>query len=59
MRRQHDRYPGLCDPFHQGLEELPPGKGIETSERFVEEQDVGTFRERKRESDLRALPARK
>src|SRR5439155_15474914 len=57
VRGEHDRYAGVCDPFHQGLKELATGEGIEARERLIEEQDLGSFRECKRECDLRALSA--
>ena len=53
MRRQA----GFFD-VDERLKELSTGEGVETCERLIEKEDLGTFRERKRECDLRALPAR-
>ena len=57
MGRQHDAHAIVGDGLHQLLKELVPCQGIEASHRFVEDQQFGSFRDRKGECQLGALPA--
>ena len=37
MRREHDAHPMLGDDLHETLEELPPGQGVETGDRLIQQ----------------------
>jgi len=45
------------DIRHQALQELPPGEGVEAGDRFVEDEQVGSFRNGQGQRELRALSA--
>jgi hypothetical protein len=55
MRRQHDAKLVLGNGFHQVLEELSSGERIEASHRLVEDQELGSLGDCKREGKLGAL----
>ena len=56
--REHDRQLALRDRLEHGLHELAARERVERGDRLVEEEQLRPLRERERERDLRALPAR-
>ena len=58
VRREDNGEPALRDRLEYRLEELAPRKRIKRGDRLVEEEQLRPLRERERERDLRALPAR-
>ncbi len=57
VRGQHDAHALRGDLLHEDLEELPPGKRIETGHGFVEDEKLRTFGDRHRQRNLGALAA--
>ncbi len=57
VRRENDADRVFGDTFHQVLKKLVPSQRIETRHRFVEYQQLRSFRERESECELRALAA--
>ena len=58
VREDTDRDVTFDGHLGEGGEELPPGEGIERSERLVEQEDARPLGERQAERDLVLLPAR-
>jgi hypothetical protein len=58
MRREDHRDAVLSDDFHEALEKLTPGKGVEGGHRFIEEEEFRTFGDCQCEGNLGALTAR-
>jgi hypothetical protein len=55
MRGEDDAYPVLGDDLHESLEELASGKGVQTSYRLVEDENLRFLRESKDEGELGSL----
>jgi hypothetical protein len=58
VRGEHDRDVTFDSHIGERGEELPPGKGVEGGERFVEQEDARPLRQREAERDLGALATR-
>src|SRR5665213_1216792 len=55
VRRKHNTDLVFRDALHQMLQKLVPSEGIEARYWFIEDQQLGSFREREGECQLRAL----
>jgi hypothetical protein len=45
------------DEFHQALQELPPGQGVEAGHGFIQDEQIRSFRDGQGQRELGALPA--
>ncbi len=55
VRGENDARSLLDDDFHQSLQERTPGKGVQARRRFVEEEQIGSLGDRKRQGELSPL----
>ncbi len=58
MGGKHDAHPLLGHDLHEALEELPPGQGVETGDRLVEQQQLRALGDGQGEGELGSLAAR-
>ena len=58
VRRQHDGELVLGDALHEALKELAARQGIESGDRFVEEEQFGAFGDCQRQRELGSLASR-
>ena len=57
MRGEHDAHPAFGHGLHEAPQELPPGQGVETGDRLIEQQKLGALGHGQGEGELGPLPS--